>query len=151
MELLPHFTWQVVARYDVAQLEPVLRDLARVTPPFMVRASGLGIFTWQNPIIYIHLIKNRRLMELHELIWLNTECCAIHPSHYYSPENWVPHITLASENVNRQNMACALDTLAFEPFEWELHVDSLSLLRSPDSTVGLDLLHIPLEGCLNGS
>jgi 2'-5' RNA ligase len=143
-DLPPHFTWQMVARYDLTQFEPLIRALAWATQPFTVRTSGLGIFSGRSPILYINIIKDSQLLHLHEQIWRYSQCCAVKPSLYYSPTNWVPHITLFSDSNTTENFCCALELLAFEPFEWELPVDNLALL-CPDQNASetYNLIRIP--------
>ncbi|MFZ6031331.1 MAG: 2'-5' RNA ligase family protein [Chloroflexota bacterium] len=150
--LPPHFTWQVVAQYDFNQFEPRVSALARAASPFTVRTAGLGIFSGPSPILYIQLVKDARLLSMHEQIWQHSQCCAVSLSPYYAPESWVPHITLAAGDVNAENLGCALDLLAFVPFTWEIPVDNLALL-SPDSQGGesLELFRIPFEGDCHAS
>ena len=41
---LPHFSWQVAAEYNLEKTEEILSNLAGLTFPFTVRATGIGIF-----------------------------------------------------------------------------------------------------------
>jgi len=150
--LPPHFTWQMVERYDLAQFEPLIRALAWSMQPFTVRASGLGIFSGRSPILYIPIIKDVHLIHLHEQIWRYSQCCAVHPSPYYNPVNWVPHITLFSDKDAPDNFCCALELLAYEPFEWELPIDNLALL-CPDPVIPetYSLSRIPFGKLANAS
>jgi 2'-5' RNA ligase len=145
-ELPPHFTWQVVERYDVEKLEPVVRSLAWATPPFSVRTSGLGIFTGRNPVLYIHIVKDALLMRLHEQIWQRSACCAIRPSPYYNLQNWTPHITLAADNVRPAELHCALELLALEPLNWEIPINNLVLLRPVAGTHTPEIVRFDLTG-----
>lgn len=145
-EMPPHFTWQVVERYDLDQFEPLLSALAKETSPFTVRTSGVGIFSGRSPILYIPVIKDAHLLHLHEQIWLHSQCCARNPNSYYAPDNWMPHITLVAGDVDAQKLSCALEILAFETFEWEIRVDNLALLCPEGGAENFNLLHIPLGG-----
>ena len=120
----PHFSWQVTDGYDLPRLESILRVLARQAQPFKVCTAGLGIFTSNNPIVYIPLIKDEVLMHFHLLLWEQTNGIAIHPSLYYAPDQWVPHITLAINDVNRHNLDCAMQYLAYQSFDWEMQIDN---------------------------
>jgi 2'-5' RNA ligase len=47
---------------------------------------------------------------------------------YYSPAFWLPHITLAINDLRRENLACALESVAFEPVELTISADNLILV-----------------------
>ena len=145
-EYPPHFTWQVVERYNLEQLQPVVEALAWATAPFTVRSTGLGIFTGRSPILYIQLVKDSRLLHLHAQIWEHTACCAIHPAKYYNPEHWMPHITLAIGSIKAKDLSCALDFLASDNFDWEMTVDNFALLAPSPEGGTPELLSIPLRG-----
>jgi 2'-5' RNA ligase len=58
---------------------------------------------------------------------------AICPSLYYSPTKWIPHITLAYNDVNLTNLECALKTLANQSYEWEIKIDNIvSIVQDRD-------------------
>jgi 2'-5' RNA ligase len=132
----PHFSYQVVEDYDQSRLEPILREIARNTHPFTVRTGGLGLFTGENPIIYLTLVKDAPLLCFHRMIWDRTKEVATGANPYYAPDLWVPHITLAYGDVDRSKLNCAMDFLASQPFEWEICVDNLAFVGQPDSLTG---------------
>jgi hypothetical protein len=121
----PHISWQVTEAYTLPQLETVLAALVRQLEPFYIHTTGLGLFTGPKPILYISAIKDEQLMRLHATLWEETNGIAIRPSQYYSPGYWVPHITLAYNDVNENNLDCALHILAFQSFDWEILIDNL--------------------------
>jgi 2'-5' RNA ligase len=121
----PHFSWQVTEDYDLARLETTLREITRQAQPFTVHTAGLGLFTGENPIVYISIVKDEPLMRFHAMLWEQTKGIAIRPALYYAPGQWVPHITLAYNDVNQDNLNCALQTLAFQSFDWEIQIDNL--------------------------
>jgi 2'-5' RNA ligase len=132
----PHFSWQVAEGYDIPALETVLQEIVRETKPFRVRTTGLGLFTGDSPIIYIPLVKDRELLEFHARLWDATRSSVISAHPYYSPEAWVPHITLAYGDVNADNLGCAMHFLAAQSFDWEIQVDNLVFIaQSEGATV----------------
>ena len=142
-ELPPHFTWPVVDHYDMTRLEPALRAYVWAARNFTVRATGLGVFTGRNPVIYLHIIKDAALLHFHEQLWQWTQSAAIRPSPFYAPHSWTPHVTLAYGDVTRANLGCALETLAFEPFDWEIKVDNLALVCPKEGDSTPEVLRIP--------
>jgi 2'-5' RNA ligase len=69
-------------------------------------------------------------------MWKRIEPVAATSSAYYSPELWVPHITLAHSDVSRQSLVCALEELAFIPFNWEIKIDNLAIVGQSGEEVG---------------
>lgn len=131
----PHMTWQVTEDYDLPRLEVALRAVVGQVRPFSIHTSGLGLFTGENPIIYISVVKDEALMRFHSLLWEDMAGIAFHPAHYYSPAQWVPHITLAYNDLTSANLDCALQSLAFQSFNWEIQIDNLVLVAQGESQV----------------
>ncbi len=65
----PHFSFQVAEEYDVGEVEQFLRGLAARTRPFRATTAGLGIFTSEQPVLYVSLVRGPRLDALHREIW----------------------------------------------------------------------------------
>ena len=132
----PHFSWHVAEDYSNGEIGPELKNLADHARPFVVTTSGLGIFTGQEPVIYILISKTERMLQFHKAIWKQINPSGSCPSAYYSPETWVPHITLAHSDVNKQALLCALEELAFIPFSWEVKIDNLAVVGQTGDEVG---------------
>jgi len=131
----PHFTWQVTEGYDLPKLERVLRSISRHTLPFSIHTDGLGIFTGEKPVVYISIFKDELLMKLHSRLWEQTEAFATDPILLYSPTQWIPHITLAYDDLGRDNLDCAFQTLVFQSYNWEIKIDNLIYIgQSSDQT-----------------
>jgi len=131
----PHFTYQVVEAYDQSQLEPILKDIARLAQPFTVHTTGLGLFTGATPVIYLPLVKNDLLLHFHKVLWDRTKDVAQGTSPYYAPDMWMPHITLGYGDVTNFNLGCAMDALAFRNFNWQIVVDNLTFIEQFDYSV----------------
>jgi 2'-5' RNA ligase len=121
----PHFTWQVTEGYDRDKIDLVLRKICRLSKSFTVRTGGLGFFTGDKPVIYLPILKDEALIHFHASLWKKTEPLGFHPWNIYSPDRWIPHITLAYNDVTSLNLACAVQSLAFEDHSWEIEIDNL--------------------------
>ena len=128
----PHFSWQVTEGYDLPRLDTTLQNIARQMQPFTVRTAGLGLFSGESPIVYIHIVKDEALLRFHAMLWERMKKIAIRPALHYSPDQWVPHITLAYNDIRRENLDCALQTLAFQSFNWEIQIDNLITVDQAD-------------------
>ena len=119
----PHFTWQIAPAYDLERMTGVLEDIASRTAPFEIKTAGLGLFTGESPVLYIPLVKTQALSALHQQIWEALLPACTDPSPYYSPEQWVPHITLACSDP--AGTGAVITRLAARNFYWQMRVDNL--------------------------
>ena len=74
----PHVSWQVTEAYELPLLEKVLGSFTRQVQPFTIHTTGLGLFTGENPILYISILKDEPLnafpfLGLGKNKW---ECCS---------------------------------------------------------------------------
>ena len=129
---IPHFSWHVAEQYNVPRLKDVLEGLAEASSSFTIRTNGLGLFTGDKPIIYIPIVKNERLIHYHRAIWEMVTDIGHGISQLYAPELWMPHITLAYGDVNRERLMCAMERLSFRNFNWEIQVDNVALISQEE-------------------
>ncbi|MBN2148016.1 MAG: 2'-5' RNA ligase family protein [Anaerolineales bacterium] len=128
---VPHFSWIGMTGFDEGCLDEGLRELAAEAQPFMVQTSSLGIFSGEKPVVYISLAKDETLMRFHDRVWQRLEKCLHGVNHYYSPPLWTPHITLAIGDVERANIACVIERLAFRGWDWTFLVDRIGIISLP--------------------
>jgi 2'-5' RNA ligase len=138
----PHFSWQAAQSYSEPATETALKSIASRLHPFKVQTAGLGIFTGQNPVLYLALVKTEELSQVHKYIWQQLGKVAHLPTPYYSPQIWVPHITLAWGDAQADSLACATQMLASQPFDWQLEVNNLAVIgQIPGQTGKLQYRH----------
>jgi 2'-5' RNA ligase len=125
---LPHFSYQVAERYDVEALKAALQSVALNMAPFQIRTGGLGIFTGSNPVLFVQVVRAPELSELHQRLWqgLSETACGLLGN--YSPERWLPHITLAHADIDKSNLPEVVRLLSERDFDWEIQVNNLSFL-----------------------
>ena len=134
----PHFSFQVAEQYDERACESYLRELASRTRPFRVRTAGLGIFTVANPILYIPVVRSPALSELHLEVWRNvTQSVPGAVAHYYHPEEWSPHVTLAHGDIDQEKLAEIVRLLSRRNFHWEFNVTNLSIIYDTGRQQGI--------------
>lgn len=135
----PHFSYQVAEKYDEAACDVALRAVAARTAPFRVRTAGLGIFTVANPILYVSIVRSPQLNGLHHDIWDGIRQAAVPGpvSHYYQPEAWVPHITLAQGDIDQDKLAEIVRRLSARNFHWEITVNNLTMIYDTGREQGL--------------
>lgn len=133
---IPHFSWQIASHYDWEKARLLLDELAKDILPFTVKITGLGLFTGEQPVVYLPLAKDRLLLEIHELLWQTFDGLGREVSAYYHPHVWMPHITLAHGDVTSEHIGEVMKALAFQAFDWECRIDNLALIKQDASSVG---------------
>ena len=58
----------------------------------------------------------------------------------------MPHISLAYEDVNRDNIGRVMERLAFRIFYWEMVVDNIALIYEPTGEIGKLEFRFEFEG-----
>lgn len=142
----PHFTYQVAEHYEMPQMHEAMNELSNKLGPLKVRTTGLGLFTGLSPVIYIPVVKSPALIAFHQQVWDCIFPFAAGNSPFYSPETWVPHISVALQDVNLTNLACAVNLLAFQPLEMEITINNLSVVSQEGSEVGQLRSNFQLKG-----
>jgi 2'-5' RNA ligase len=143
---IPHFSWQTAESYDYDPLREELANICQNERPFEVHTSGLGIFPGERKILFLIIAKDRNLLDLHEMIWENTILYARQPNLLYSPDNWIPHISLNLEALTDHDFSCTVSELTSRPLNFTMRVEQMGLLFLTLDSSGLDTvydLHAP--------
>src|SRR5215207_6699822 len=123
----PHLTYHLAESYDDTRVIPVLRDLSRHAAPLRVTTSGLGIFTGERPVLYSPIVRDAALSRFHEQV---TKAVAPYVQgahdHHYGVTRWMPHITLAVEDLSRDMLPDVIRMLGSRAFNWDIIVSNLS-------------------------
>jgi 2'-5' RNA ligase len=125
---IAHFSYQIAEEYNVKRLGAALEQLAQAQRPFRVRTTGLGLFTGSSPVLYIPVIRNPELTQLHAALWQAIDGAGTGQSDPYRPENWIPHITLAQGDMGKDNLPRLVRWLSDREFTWEIPVSNIGLI-----------------------
>jgi len=132
----PHFSWQIGTSYPEPQTKQAVRAIATQTRPFTVRTDGLGIFSGPTPVVYIPIIRNPKMNQLHTKLWRQFQPSAKGLTPYYGPQKWMPHITLIFGDSSVGSLMCGLELLAFRSFDWEIEINNISFVSQSGDKVG---------------
>jgi 2'-5' RNA ligase len=124
----PHFSYQVAADYEVERLTAILQRFALQSRAFRASTAGLGVFTGPQPVLYVPLVRSLELTQYHQSLWQAVAPAARGPVAYYQPARWLPHITLAHGDLDRERLAEVLRYLGDRPFSWEITVNNLAFI-----------------------
>lgn len=129
----PHFSYHVADEYDLAQLRPALEQFAGATGKFSARASGIGIFTRKEPVVYLPVVRSVDLQRAHGDVARLAEPLAAGINEYYATNIWIPHITIAEGDVDILILPEIVRRLGERNLQWELPVTNLAVIRASET------------------
>lgn len=125
----PHLTWFVAEDLDIQSSAAIIDGLTANNCGFKTRSFGLGLFTGARPVLYLPMVKTQDMIDIHNQVWDQIPLFAKTTNRYYEPLYWMPHITLAVNDLSSENLACALDSLVFEILEMSVSVDNMIIVE----------------------
>lgn len=144
----PHFSYHVTSQYNFEMLEQLLHTFASEQKPFHVKTTGLGIFTGQQPVLYISVVRSPQLTQFHQALWqklVDTGEVNLNSQDYYAPDSWMPHITIGFHDMNCQMIANIIHYIGERPFLWDISIDNIALIYDTGTAQQLRT-RIPLNG-----
>ena len=144
---IPHFSFHIAPDYDIEALKQILVDTAVSTPPFTLRTTGIGIFSGENPVVYLPISRTPQLQTLHSNLWARLPNIAhgeAPVSSYYNAFNWFPHVSLGQSNITAENLGPIVTWLNSQPLHWEIHVNNLTFMQA-DGNRHISLYQAKLE------
>lgn len=127
--LYPHITWVISQSCDEYKIIEWLEREKKKHFPFNIKTNGIGIFTGKRPAIYIQVKQNVELIKFQQCIYDKFLPHAKELKKLYFPENWIPHISLAIEDVNGNNIPGVIEHLLPISFKHEIKITGISLVR----------------------
>ena len=124
--LFPHLSYQGALGYDADALEAPLRAVAREQAPFTVNVDGLGVFTGPAPVLYLAVLRTPELAAFQCRVWDAAVPAANGADQNFQPETWIPHITLAINDLDAERLAQAVRVLGTRPLRWRISVDNVA-------------------------
>lgn len=131
----PHFTWFSAESLDIPKTSSIIAKLAAQSERMTTYVFGLGIFSGEQPVLYLPIVKTQAMIDLHNEIWQQVQEYCDRSNDYYSPPHWLPHITLALRDLRRDNLACALESVAFEPVEMTITAENFIIVAQEGEPV----------------
>jgi 2'-5' RNA ligase len=145
---IPHYSYHVSSNYEKEKVKKVLEHAASSVAPFSVKTAGIGIFPGELPVLFMPVVRTPQLTKLHQLLWDGLGCAcdmSVGSSPLYSPENWIPHVTLAHGDIHVGNLCRIIRMLQTKVSSWEISVDNISLIWDSGSSQEV-LWKLPLTG-----
>jgi 2'-5' RNA ligase len=141
----PHFSWLVADGMILDLAKAKVASMISRVPEISTYTFGLGIFSGILPVLFLPMVKTMDMIQLHQEIWdqVGPHCSQVNM--YYSPSLWMPHITLALKDLDKDKLACAVNVYAFKQIELSVTMTSIALAESVDKKIGNILHRFPVN------
>lgn len=133
----PHFTWFGCDYFVEDETINAIEEISCLFDSFIIHTTGVGIFTTSTPVLYLPIIKSKKLLEMHEVIWGKLSKYGKNVSKIYEPELWIPHITLAHNELSAESLTCAVENFLNKPLDLQFKVDNLALIYATTDSSGI--------------
>jgi 2'-5' RNA ligase len=130
----PHFTFQFARTHNVKELKKAFEKIALKIKSFPIEVDGIRRF--DENAIYLKVEKTAGLLKIHRLIhgFLEDRCHGL--LEYYTPELWVPHVTLAMEDLTKDNFRKAWAELKDTKLKFKQIVHNICMVKwLPDGKI----------------
>ena len=128
----PHFSYQIAEQYAESKLETTLAQLAAAQSAFKIRTTGIASFTGPKPVLYIPVVRDRELSNIHLRVCNAIMDMGTGLSPYYDDEFWMPHITVGFGDISPDALGGIMHMLAKSSFDWEIPIDNLAYINQQD-------------------
>lgn len=123
-----HLSWQGAESYYLDEVELRMRTIARTFAPVTTRIDGVGVFTGAEPVVYLSFTRTPALSVLNATLWEALSPLARSANRYFSPEEWVPHISiLYGKTEMKEAIACLVGNLSTMALRIEIRLDHIYL------------------------
>jgi 2'-5' RNA ligase len=123
----PHITFQGGKTDNPRQLKEDFQKTVSKIHPFEIEVSGIAHF--DKKVIYLKVEKTNGLIELNKLInqFLKSHCTGL--LEYFTPENWIPHITLAIDDLTEENFEKAWNQLKHSKSKFKQKLHNICIVK----------------------
>ena len=125
----PHLTWLTTDVSKMSVLKDYLRAISENSKPITVRTMGIGIFPGEKPVIYIPILRTRDVNRFHARLYQEIGEFSDEVGHFYNPDLWMPHLTLALGATSSWSLAPVLHYLNQFRFDWNINLDNLCIIK----------------------
>jgi 2'-5' RNA ligase len=132
-----HFSWLVCEEIDREKTIRSLESIAGSITTFDVLSGGIGIFPGKIPAITYILARNEMLSHTQASIWSNCAENLGKVNVKYSPERWIPHITLLHYGLESREYCEFLETCIDSEVSFSINVNNLAIIYKDEDSAGL--------------
>lgn len=115
-----------------------MADVAASVKPFDVQISGYGVFGGHSPVLYLAVARGPELSSLHAAIVAAFASLGFANNPYYEPANWLPHITIAQQNLDREAFPQIASWLGRQHLRFTARLSSIAFARETATSLEVD-------------
>jgi hypothetical protein len=146
--LRPYLTFQVAEDYGHG-VEQVLADIAAKGAPFQIETHGIGVTEGRQTAIYLHVTRTETLDTVHQVLLHATRQHTRNPREAYGAETWLPHIAVASGEIDEDVLSEVVAFLDRRTYDWTITATNLCLIPEMRLVDG-EWLRFELQGGKTG-
>jgi 2'-5' RNA ligase len=123
----PHLTLTAFEGLSHYQVKDLMERISQAMAPFMLEATGIGLFKEPARILYAPVVQTPHLHKVHHVLYEEIKALGGTIPEIYVPTRWVPHITLAQGEASAGSYGEAVDLLLKEDLHLSFEVRNLTL------------------------
>ncbi len=130
----PHVSFQSGTTHDVRQLKRDFENVTSQIKPFEIEVMGARHF--RKDVIYLAVKRTRELVRIHKLAhrFLESRCQGL--DELYAPHHWLPHVTLAMEDLTENNFERAWMEFEGSNIRFEQRIHNICMVKwLPDGSI----------------
>ena len=131
---VPHITHVQAHGIKTPDIYDTLERFRELQEPYVVRTSGLGIFTGKHIAIYISVVRNPQLTAIQTTLLATLAGSLENIRETHLVNYWMPHISLLVPTMIDDRLGDVVTHLATRDFSREFTVSELVILDSSDTS-----------------
>jgi hypothetical protein len=132
-----HFSWIVSNGINFENVSNSIKRIAESRNKFETSYGGIGIFPGEKPVATFILVRNEMLNMLQSEIWQACEGQMGNVNKHYSPNAWVPHVTLLNQNITDDEYCQFLTTSIHNEIEFKVKIDNIAIIFKDGNKSGI--------------
>jgi 2'-5' RNA ligase len=123
----PHVSYQAARTNNIRALKKDFEKIIAQIKPFEIEVNGVRQF--DEKVIYLGIKKTTKLVKIHKLIhsFLKDNCHGLFK--HYAPEIWIPHVTLAMDDLSKANFKKAWFELKDSKIEFKQSIHNVCMVK----------------------
>ncbi|MFN2529514.1 MAG: 2'-5' RNA ligase family protein [Candidatus Baltobacteraceae bacterium] len=124
---VPHLSYHVAGSYNWNGVTGALDEICGHFGPFDIVADAVAIFESIPAIVYLTVTDPEHLRALQQVVFERIARHSHAPDEYYTPQSWVPHITIAS-GIDPQEATKLAQSLRSKKIHWRIRIDNIAFM-----------------------
>ena len=125
----PHLTWVIAKDADETFVDRQLNLFRKKAIPFVLSTNGIGIFTGRRPAVYIQIKPSVQILEFQRQLYDLFSKRSDGLKKFYAPDRWIPHISIAIEDIAPSNIGRVMEYLLPKSFKHDIRIEQITFVR----------------------